>query len=357
MDKKIGVLTSGGDCAGLNAALRAITLRATEAYGWIVYGIHQGTNGFLNKQHTRLYSKNFPVRMLRQGGTILGSTKKGNPFSYPMPDGSYQDRSQELIAAYYALGLSALIGIGGDGSLKILRRLAQQGNFNLIGIPKTIDNDVSMTENAIGFLTASEFATKALDCLHPTAESHDRVLVTEVMGRDSGHIALYSGIAGGSDIILIPEISYRIQNICHTIQTIKAKGRNCALITVAEAVLTEDGKHLTVQDIKGAPRYGGIGHYIATQIEEKLGVETRHIILGHLQRGGDPIAADRVISSAFGVKAVDLIAEGKKDRMVAWQNRQVTDVPLRRAIDLSHKVDVNGTLVHTARGLGISFGE
>lgn len=359
MTKKIGVLTSGGDCAGLNAAIRAVTLRATQGYSWDVYGIHQGTAGLFDDTFSseKLTVENMKSYLLRQGGTILGSTNKGNPFAFPMPDGTKKDRSQEIINNYNKLGLDALIAIGGDGSLDIIRRLAQQGNINLIGIPKTIDNDIGMTENAIGFLTASNIATNALDCLQPTAASHDRVMVMEVMGRDAGHIALYSGIAGGADVILLPEIPYKIEQVCQKIQQVKKNGRNFSLVVVAEAVRKEDGHPATVSDSQGAARYGGIGHYIAAQIEKCIGAEARHMILGHLQRGSEAIAADRVMGSAFGVHAVDLIAEEKFDRMVAWQNRYVINVPLSDAIRESHTVDPQGTLVKTARGLGISFGD
>ena len=358
MGKRIGVLTSGGDCAGLNAAIRAVTLRANQEPGWEVYGIHQGTAGLLARpaSYEILSAQNIDGRILRQGGTIIGSTNKGNPFAYPMPDGSLKDRSQEIIDAYHGLKLDALIAIGGDGSLGIIRRLAVQGGIKLIGIPKTIDNDIGMTENAIGFLTAAHVATNALDCLQPTAASHDRVMIMEVMGRDAGHIALYSGIAGGADIILLPEIPYTLDGIYRKIQAIKDAGRNFALIVVAEAVRQENGTIPTLMHRDGTARYGGIGQYIASKIEQDIGAETRHMNLGHLQRGSEPIAADRVMGSVFGVHAVELILAGKHDRMVAWQNRQVVDVPLADAISHNHTVDPNGALVQTARGLGISFG-
>ena len=199
--KRIAILTSGGDCAGLNAVIRAVTYRAIQGYGWTVLGIHNGTLGLLARpfqyEILDLKLRGFEDHLLRMGGTILGAQNKGDPFHYPMPDGTFQNRSQEVIEAYHALKLDALIGIGGDGSLKILSELSRQGNMNLVAIPKTIDNDLGTTENSIGFSTAVQVATEALDRLHPTAASHDRVMILEVMGRDAGHIALTSGIAGG----------------------------------------------------------------------------------------------------------------------------------------------------------------
>ncbi len=359
MTKRIGLLTSGGDCAGLNAALRSVTLHATQTYGWEVYGIHQGTAGLLEDPigYRKLTASDFDGRVLRQGGTILGSTNRGNPFAYPQPDGSVVDRTQEIISNYHKLGLDGLIGIGGDGSLAILRRIAQRGEIPLIGIPKTIDNDISMTENAIGFQTAVHVATGALDNLQPTAASHDRVMVLELMGRDAGHIALHSGISGGADVILIPEIPFSFEHIFNKINSVKKNGRNFALVVVAEAVQREDGSPVMIEDTKGSQRYGGIGHYVAEKIEESTGAQTRHMILGHLQRGGEPIAQDRVMGSVFGVKAVDLLAEGKEDRMVAWQNRRVVDVPLNEAIATNHMVDPKGVFVETARALGVCFGD
>jgi len=357
--KRIGILTSGGDCAGLNAVIRAVAHRAITGYGWQVLGIRNGTAGLLARpvEAAEVTLELFGGTLLRQGGTILGTTNKGDPFAYPMSDGRVIDRSQEVIDGYRQLGLDALIGIGGDGSFAILRRLAEQGGIKLVGIPKTIDNDLDLTEVSIGHQTAVATATEALDHLQPTAASHSRVMVLEVMGRDAGHIALSAGISGGADVILVPEIRYSLSKVAEKIEALKREGRNFALVVVAEAVKTEDGEPLVTQHFGGKPTYGGIGHYIGYRIAQLTGAETRVTVLGHVQRGGQPGARDRLLASAFGVHAVDLIAAGKFDRMVAWQNRDVVDVPLADAIRHPQVVDPNGILVRTARGLGICLGD
>ena len=298
--KRIGVLTSGGDCAGLNAVIRAVVLRAINTYGW------------------------------------------------------------QVIGGYRELDLDALVVLGGDGSFRIMRRLAEQGDIDLVGIPKTIDNDISKTENAIGFVTAVNVATEALDRLQPTAASHSRLMIMEVMGRDAGHIAIASGLAGGADVILIPEIPYRLETIGAKIEALRKKeGRNFALMVVAEGVKTETGEAVTVTDTdaKGRPRYGGIGTYLGERLRTLTGADTRVTTLGHVQRGGVPSATDRILGSAFGVRAVDLIAEGRFGRMVVWQNRRVVDVPIEDTIATHRRVDVDGDLVKTARGLGVCFGD
>ncbi len=357
--KRIGILTSGGDCAGLNAVIRAVVYAATEK-GWEVVGIEDGTAGLLERpmRYKNLTRAMFDTIVMRLGGTILGTTNKGNPFKFPMPDGSFKDRSDEIISGVQELALDVLIGIGGDGSMEILRGLANRGKFNLICIPKTIDNDVGKTENSVGFETAVYVATEALDRLQPTAASHDRVMVLEVMGRDAGNIAMATGIAGGADVILIPEIPYSINKVAEKIRAVREKeGRNFALVVVSEAVRTVDGDAIKVEHSGGEKRYGGIGHYLGERIADKTGYETRVTVLGHVQRGSAPIHSDRLIAAAFGVHAVDLVEKGKFNRMVAWSNRQVIDVPIEEAIASYQAVDLNGTLVHTARSLGICLGD
>jgi phosphofructokinase-like protein len=358
MIKRVGLMTSGGDCAGLNAVIRAVVLRAVETYGWRVIGIRQGTHGLLSSppDADELDIDTLPAGLMRMGGTILGTTNTGDPFAFPMPDGTKKDLSNEVIANFRRLNLDALIGIGGDGSIQILRRLAQQGGINLVAIPKTIDNDVAQTEASIGFSTAVDVATEALDRLQPTAASHSRVMILEVMGRDAGHIALAAGIAGGADIVLIPEIKWHLDKVQARIEQLKARGRNFALVIVAEAVPTEHGETAMISTV-GGKRYGGIGHYLGGMIEKATGAETRVTVLGHIQRGGQPSARDRLLASAFGVHAVDLIAQGKFDRMVAWWHRAVIDVPLAEAVAAPHTVDPDGPTVHTARGLGICLGD
>ena len=353
--ERIGILTSGGDCAGLNPAIRAVVHRAVLGYGWHVIGIRNGTAGLLDRpvDCVALTPSETDIELLRRGGTILGSTNKGDPFAYPMADGRIIDRSGEMIEGYRQLNLDALIVAGGDGSLRILRKLAEQGKIPLIAIPKTIDNDLGVTEVSLGHATALSTATNALDHLQPTAASHSRVMILEVMGRDAGHIALSAGIAGGADVILLPEIPYSLASIAAKIEALKTRGRNFALVIVAEAVKREPGKP--------APEAGGvhgsIGHYIAARIGALTGAETRVTVLGHIQRGGTPNARDRIMASAFGVHAVDLIAKGQVDRMVAWRDRGVADVPILEAIRHYQAVDPQGALAHTARGLGICLGE
>jgi 6-phosphofructokinase 1 len=357
--KRIGILTSGGDCAGLNAVIRAVAHRAIHGYGWEVVGIRQGTAGLLARpvQAETLSLSVFTGNVLRLGGTILGTTNKGDPFAYPQADGSVIDRSEEVIEGYRMLNLDALIGIGGDGSFAILRRLAQQGGIKMVGIPKTIDNDIGQTEASIGYASAVTVATEALDHLQPTAASHSRVMVLEVMGRDAGHIALTAGIAGGADIILIPEIPYTIENVARKIEALKNSGRNFALAVVAEAVRTEEGERVTTRQAGGSETYGGIGHYVGARITEATGAETRVTVLGHVQRGGMPTPHDRLMASIFGVRAVDLIAEEKFDRLVAWSGRRVVDVSIKEAIASYRAVDPDDDVVHTARGLGICLGD
>ena len=357
--KRIGILTSGGDCSGLNAVIRAVVCRAIAGYGWRVFGIRQGTMGLMRRpvEAVELDLGVVNGNMLRMAGTILGTTNKGDPFAFPMPDGGRRDRSEEVIEGYRDLGVDALIGIGGDGSFAILRRLAQQGGFKLVGIPKTIDNDVGATENSVGYQSAVAVATEALDRLQPTAASHDRVMILEVMGRDAGHIALNAGIAGGADVILIPEIAYTLENVAKHIEKVRRQGRNFALVVVAEAVSDPLGQKVLQQHGMGSATFGGIGHRLGAALAEMTGAETRVTVLGHVQRGGEPNANDRLIASAFGVHAVDLVAAGRFDRMVGWQNRRIIDVPLAEAIAAPQMVDPGGQLVHVARGLNISFGD
>jgi ATP-dependent phosphofructokinase / diphosphate-dependent phosphofructokinase len=353
--ERIGILTSGGDCAGLNPAIRAVVHRAVLGYGWQVIGIRNGTAGLLDRPMdcVALTPSETDIELLRRGGTILGSTNKGDPFAYPMPDGRIIDRSGEMIEGYRQLNLDALIVAGGDGSLRILRKLAEQGKIPLIAIPKTIDNDLGLTEVSLGHATALSTATNALDHLQPTAASHSRVMILEVMGRDAGHIALSAGIAGGADVILLPEIPYSLASVAAKIEALKACGRNFALVIVAEAVKREPGEPAP----KAGGVHGSIGHYIAARIGALTGAETRVTVLGHIQRGGTPNARDRIMASAFGVHAVDLIAKGQFDRMVAWRDRGVADVAILEAIRHYQAVDPQGALAHTARGLGICLGE
>jgi 6-phosphofructokinase 1 len=355
---RLALLTSGGDCAGLNAVIRAVVTHATRTYGWEVIGIHEGTHGLLfDPPHvTKLHPDTLDFEMLRKGGTILGTTNKGDPFSMDTPKGKV-DCSADMVRRFKELGCNMLIGVGGDGSLAILKRLADMGGIKLVGIPKTIDNDVGATEMSIGFSTAVDIATEALDRLQPTAASHNRVMVLEVMGRDAGHIALHAGIAGGADVILIPEVEYDIKKVADHINAIRQRGRNFSLVIVSEAVKTSGGEKISKIFVGGQKRLGGIGDYVGEQIARLCQAEVRVTVLGHVQRGGPPNAEDRVIATALGVHAVNVLAKGSADRMVCWINRQVEDVALRDAIDTYRVIEKGDSLITAARALGVCFGD
>ena len=357
--KTIGVLTSGGDCAGLNAVIRAVTYHAIKRYGWRVIGIQDGTLGLVERplRYRELDTSTFDGRLLRESGTFLGTSSKGNPLHFKMPDGSVRDRSQEFAEGVRELGLDALIVIGGDGSLRIISRLCESADIGMVAVPKTIDNDVHCTESAVGFATALTVVTEALDRLQPTAASHHRVMILEVMGRDTGHIALNGGIAGGADIILVPELPYTIEGVARRIRELLEEGRTHALVVVAEGVKTEEGKKASIAHASGQYRYGGIGSYLMEKLAPHTTAEIRVTILGHVQRGGTPSPRDRLLASSFGVHTVDMVAEGRFSRMVAWQERGVIDVPLSQVTIGPRMLDPDGPLIHTARGLGIHLGE
>jgi len=357
--KRIGILTSGGDCGGLNAAVRSIFYRAKEKYNLDVYGILEGTVGLMERppKYIKLDYGTFSGNLIRQGGTFLGTTNKGNPFKYPMPDGTFKDRTKEIVGGYNEMGLDGLIVIGGDGSMKIIKEIADKGNLNIVAIPKTIDNDVGATESSIGFHTAVDVATNALDNLQFTAASHSRTMILEVMGRDAGHIALNAGIAGGADVILIPEINYTINGIIEKLKQLNSYGIKHSLIVVAEAVKQENGKNSTVKFADGETRLGGIGSYIASKIMNETNIECRVTTLGHVQRGAPPSTQDRILASAFGVYAVDLLAQKKFDRMVAWNDRKVVDFPIQMGIETYKEVELDDSLVKTALALGIYIGD
>ena len=359
MLRKIGILTSGGDCGGLNAVIRAATFRAINEYGWRVFGIKDGTLGLIRDPLDTIELKlgHFDGNLLRMGGTFLGTNNKGNPFRTLQKDGTKIDLSDKIIEGFNKLGLDALIGIGGDGSMKILQALTKKGDIKFVGIPKTIDNDVKNNELSIGYDTAVDVATNALDMLQPTAASHRRAMILEVMGRDAGHIALNAGIAGGADVILIPEIKYSLKSIAKHIENIRSNGRNHALIIVAESVRKENGFKATVKYIDGQVRLGGIGSYLGDEIYKLTNAETRVTVLGHVQRGAQPTHRDRLIASAFGVYAVDLVAQDKFDRVVVWQNREVTDVSLSSVAGKSKTISIQDPLIKVANGLGIYVGE
>jgi 6-phosphofructokinase 1 len=357
--KRIGVLTSGGDCAGLNAAIRAVTHRAVEHYGWPVIGIYEGTAGLLERpmKYEELGLRIFTGNILRLGGTILGTVNRGNPFEYPMPDGSIKDRSEEVIEGFRALDLDALIGIGGDGSMRILARLCVQGEIPFVGIPKTIDNDVDCTDFSIGYMTAVNAAVDALDKLQPTASSHRRVMVLEVMGRDVGWIAAAAGIAGGADVVLIPEIPFDIKKVSAKLRSLYALGRNYALVVCAEGIRGSDGEKISRTYTDGEIRLGGVGAVLAEMIAREARAETRVTVLGHVQRGGAPDPFDRILASALGAHAVDLVAQGKTNHVAVWRQGAATEVPLEDVAGKTRALTMDHTLIKTARDMGICLGD
>ncbi len=362
--RRIALNTGGGDAPGLNAVIRAVVLSALDR-GWEVFGIENGYGGLLPDEPGDLVPlDDASVRgITHRGGTILGTTNRGNPFAWPSraADGSMveADRSDEIVASFHEHRLDALIAIGGDGSLHLARKFAEKG-LPVVGVPKTIDNDLGVTSLTFGFLTAVETATDAIDKLHSTAESHQRVMVVEVMGRHSGWIALFSGLAGTADVILIPEVPYDIERVCEKVREREREGMGFAIVCVAEGATPLDGEltHKSVpHGTSGQVRLGGVGEVVARQIADRTGKETRSLVLGHLQRGGKPTSYDRVISLRFGTAAVRCVANGDFGVMVALDPPEVRPVPLAEALAVVKKVPVDGDAVATARALGVSFGD
>jgi 6-phosphofructokinase 1 len=358
MYKTIGILTGGGDAPGLNAVIRAVVTTAI-GHGLKVIGIEDGFEGLLGETHTRPLTKTDVRGLLPRGGTILGTRNRGRFVErsaagvVSKPQAVYD----EAVANLQRLGIDALIVLGGEGTLAIAQEFDKLG-IPVVGVPKTIDNDLACTELTFGFITALDIATDALDRLHTTAESHERVMILEVMGRNAGWIALHSGIAGGADVILIPEIPFTMQSVADRIRARDAAGSNFSIVVAAEGAL-ETGHDLIYQD-KGdqqhAPRLGGIGGYCQRELEALTGKETRCVVLGHLQRGGRPNAFDRMLATNYGSCAVRAVMDGKHGVMVALQAGDVITVPICEAIANIKTVPANGQLVRTARDTGISFG-
>jgi 6-phosphofructokinase 1 len=316
-------------------------------------GIQLGFEGLLNKACMPLTSE--LIRgILPKGGTLLRTTNRGNPFEYQVEGGGREDRSKLLLDNIRELGIDGIIAIGGDGSLKIAQRLYEMG-IPMIAVPKTIDNDLAATDFTFGFMTAVSVATDAVDRLHTTAESHDRVMILEVMGRNAGWIALYSGLAGGADIILIPEIPYRPEAVVESIRSRQTEGSPFDIIVVAEGAKRVGGEERYVD--RRSRRLGGIAYQVADELARAIDLEIRVTVLGHIQRGGSPIPFDRVVATRFGKAAADMIAKGDFGKMVALRGTEITAVPISDAVSNPKYVDPNGELVATARSLGISFGD
>lgn len=355
----IGILTGGGDAPGLNAVIRAAVKTATCEFGMKVIGIEDGFEGLLGATKTQLLSPRDVRGLLPRGGTILGTRNRGH-FVERTTGGKairVEDVYQEAMSNMKVLGIDGLLVLGGEGTLTIAAEFDKRG-VPVCGVPKTIDNDLACTELTFGFVTALDIATEALDRLHTTAESHDRIMILEVMGRHAGWIALHSGIAGGADVILIPELPFSIKAVADKIHARDLAGSNFSIIVVAEGAV-EIGHELIYQskgDALHAPRLGGIGQHLQLEIEASTGRETRCVVLGHLQRGGRPNAFDRMLATNFGSCAVRALASGKTGVMVALQAGDVVTVPLTAAIANIKTVPPNGQLVRTARDTGISFG-
>ena len=360
MSKRIGVVTGGGDCPGLNAVIRAVA-KASANRDWECVGVLGGYEGMLEPRRTIPLDYQILSGILPRGGTILGTANRGR-FSAKVGHGESRALPKELLegvkAGMDALDLFALVSIGGDGSLSIAQQLFEYG-IPVVGVPKTIDNDLEGTLFTFGFDSAVSCATDALDRLHTTAESHNRVMVLEVMGRYAGWIALYAGVAGGADVILIPEIPFSYESVCAKIQERENLGKKFTIIVVAEGAREKDGAFVTsgVHTKTGEARLGGIGAMVSAEIEKCTGKESRVCVLGHLQRGGSPTTFDRALCSMFGATAVELVAAGDFGKMVALRGEQIVAVPIRDAVSNPKYVDINGELVGTARSLGVSFGD
>lgn len=360
--KKVVISTGGGDAPGLNAVIYAV-VHACYRRGWEVFGSRSGYRGFLDLDDMVRLDLHSVEGIYATGGTILGSTNKGNPFAKPIENlaGEIQiiDVSDKIIRNFIRMGYDCHIAIGGDGSLEIAHRFAQKG-MKVIGVPKTIDNDLEATERTFGFDTAVSTATEALDKLHSTAKSHDRVMVVEVMGRDSGWIALYSGISGGADVILIPEIPFDLDKVCEKIADNELHEKHYSIVVVAEGAIPKGGKVFN----KGAGELGreevvlgGVGEWVASEIRTRMDKDTRSLVLGHLQRGGSPTTFDRLLALRFGTAAVRLVEENIFDHMVALISGKMVAVPIVDAIKSRKKVDLASDKVLAARELGICFGD
>lgn len=357
--RRIAINTGGGDAPGLNAVIRAIVLTA-EQYGWEVLGIRDSYDGLFEEGGVVPLDRKSVSGITHLGGTILGTTNRGNPCKWPVTkeDGSveYEDRTQRVVDEFEKLGVDAVIAIGGDGSLGIAHELAQKG-LKVVGVPKTIDNDLAATNLTFGFMTAVETATDALGKLHSTAEAHERVMVVELMGRTAGWLSLYAGVAGTADVVLIPEIPYDIDLVCEKIERRYTRGSDFAIVVVAEGAYPKGGEPLFKQTAQGQKRLGGMAKRVSDAIYERTGRETRELVLGHLQRGGGPNAYDRLLALRFGAAAAKLVAEGHFGTMVALDPPRVLAVPLAEAIAKIKNVPLDSDVIETARALDICLGD
>ncbi len=360
--KRLGILTGGGDAPGLNAVIRAVAKTAFNRYDLEVVGIANGFGGMINNEHFLLEDSHVSG-ILHRGGTILGTTNRDNPFRYPVgeKDGKtvWEDVSHRAMANMEKMGVDVLVVVGGDGSLFIGNELYKKG-VPVVGIPKTIDNDLSATDITFGFDTALNTATDAIDKLHTTAESHHRVMILEVMGRNAGWIAIQSGMAGGADVILIPEIAFSYESIIDKFNSRRAKGKKFSIVVVSEGAALPGGELIYQKEVADNPlinKLGGIAEIVGWEIEHRSGLETRVTVLGHLQRGGTPTPFDRNLGTRFGVKAVELAVNGEYGRMVCLCNGAIQSASLDAAVAEQKLVKPDSELVRAAKSVGTSFGD
>lgn len=360
--KRIGILTGGGDCPGLNAVIRAIAKSAMDKYGATVIGIEDGFEGMVEGRMHEISNREVSG-ILCVGGTILGTSNKGDPFHYPVESLKKKveivDESARVVRNYHRWGLDALINVGGDGTMHISNKLTEMG-VNIVGVPKTIDNDLSATDVTFGYDSALYVATEAIDRLHTTGSSHHRVMVIEVMGRYAGWIALGAGLAGGADIILIPEIPFKWESVYNKVKERSLHGKRFSIVCAAEGAKPEDGD-MVVKEMDrrrtDAVRLGGVAELVGYKITQNTGLETRVTVLGHVQRGGSPTPFDRILSTKYGVKACELAAEGKFGRMVALRGNKIISVPIKEAIAQQSTVPLDCDHIIAARAVGTAFGD
>jgi phosphofructokinase-like protein len=350
-------MTGGGDAPGLNAVIRAVVKSASQCNCETI-GLQDSFDGLIRPDRWRILTPRDVTGILRIGGTILGTTNRGNPFAYDSGQGAKTDYSARVVEMFHKMAFDALVVIGGDGTLSIAHRFFTMG-IPLVGVPKTIDNDIVETTNCFGFDTAVAFATEAIDRLHTTAEAHHRVMVVEVMGRYAGWIALYAGVAGGADVVLIPEIPFQMEKVAEQIITREHFGARFSIVVVAEGAKPVGGKVSLVREASGeyVERLGGIGALVAADIEKRTGKETRSVVLGHLQRGGAPTSFDRMLATRFGARAVELILNGEFGHMVAFHPPEIAAVPLEKIVGRTRHVPLDFDVVRTARAMGISLGD
>ncbi|MFY2559503.1 6-phosphofructokinase [Corallococcus terminator] len=360
---RLGVLTGGGDCPGLNALIRGLVKRGTHEFGHEFVGIENGYMGLVEPDLTRPLTEEDTRGILPKGGTIIGTSNRANPFLYAFREGERwveRDVSDAVLRRCEALKLDGVIAVGGDGTLSIAHRLSEKG-LKVVGCPKTIDNDLSGTDQTFGFDTARLIVTEALDRLHSTAESHDRVMLVEIMGRHAGFLTLESGLAGGADVILLPEIPYRVEAIVEKLRRRATRRRSFSIIAISEGAFPVGGTLAVLdkaEDVpgRGVVRLGGSGKVCAELLAQHIEAEIRVNVLGHLQRGGSPSAADRVLATRYGCGVLDLVRDGQWDHMVALRAGQLVAVPLSESRK-ERRVDPSGELVRFAKSMGISFGD